>query len=329
MHDLEFSNKPLISLVVPIYNLEEYVGILIDSTLEQTYTHWELVIVNDNSTDSSFDIINSYDDDRIKVINNSKNLGLSGSRNKGIMNSHGDYIQFIDGDDFLEKNALEIEVTHLIHTNADILHFNYNIVTLQRPLTDSEKRLEKISTSEGEYIGNKKLELLFNGSISHFAWSFILKSSIFDCRNNFFPEGRLFEDFSTTYKWLYASRKLYVSDKKLYNYMQRNTSIMHKPQLSHATDIKETVDELDIFASQSIPNLEKNVIRYELPRLLNAYGISLKSENSSKVISDNIRKKILKKIKVVGLHHLRLRDKIKVVLIICNFLQYLYEFKKK
>lgn len=111
--------------------------------------------------------------------------------------------------------------------------------------------------------------------------------------------------------------------------MQRNTSIMHKPQLSHATDIKETVDELDIFASQSIPNLEKNVIRYELPRLLNAYGISLKSENSSKVISDNIRKKILKKIKVVGLHHLRLRDKIKVVLIICNFLQYLYEFKKK
>lgn len=329
MHDLKYDSEPCISLVVPVYNLEKYIGILIDSILKQTYTNWELIIVNDNSTDNSFKVINAYDDDRIKIVNNSKNLGLSGSRNKGILNSKGDYIQFIDGDDSLEKTALEIEVMHLIPKNVDILHFNYNIVTLQRPLTNAEKRLEKISTSEGEYIGNENLELLFNGGISHFAWSFIIKRNIFDDKNNFFPEGRLFEDFATIYKWLYASKKLYVSNKKLYNYMQRNTSIMHKPKLSHATDIEDTVDELDMFVSQYIPSLEKDAIRYELPRLLNAYGISLKSEKKSKTVSNNIRKKILKKIKIVGLHSLRLRDKIKVMLLTGNFLHYFYELKKK
>lgn len=330
MHDLEFSSNPLISLIVSVYNLEEYVRVLIDSILEQTYTHWELILINDDSTDNSFDIMNSYDDDRIKVINNSTNLGPSQSRNKGVISAQGDYIQFIDGDDFLEKNALEVEVRHLIRTHVDMLYFSYNVVALQRPLTATEKRLEKDNLPEGSYIGDKKLKLLFNNTISHFAWSFIVKRNIFDDRNNFFPEDRSYgEDFATIYKWVYASQKLYVLDMKLYNYMQRSTSVMHTPQLKHAIDLEKTVDELDAFSRQYIPSLEKDVLRYEIPRLLNAYGISLKSGNLSETLSNNIRGKVLKKIKVVGIQRFRLRDKIKIMLIKLNFLQCFYKFKQK
>lgn len=104
------AKNQIISLIVPVYNLEKYVGVLIDSVLSQTYPYWELVIINDKSTDNSLSVIKTYHDRRIKVINNEFNMGLSGSRNKGIQVAKGDYIQFIDEDSFLISIALELEI---------------------------------------------------------------------------------------------------------------------------------------------------------------------------------------------------------------------------
>lgn len=173
------AKNQIISLIVPVYNLEKYIGVLIDSVLSQTYPYWELVIINDKSTDNSLRVIKTYHDRRIKVINNEFNMGLSGSRNKGIQVAKGDYIQFIDGDDFLISIASELEIKNLNQTNADLLHFNYNVIAEKRKLSDIERRLEHSYLPEGVYFENDKMNLLFLGEISHYARSFVGKASMF------------------------------------------------------------------------------------------------------------------------------------------------------
>lgn len=143
-----------------------------------------------------------------------------------------------------------------------------------------------------------------------------------------FPNKRLFEDFATIYKWIYAANFLSVLDKKLYNYVQRDGSIMHSPEIKHAIDINQTVQELDVFSEKYVPQLKNNVIKYEMPRLLNAYGISLKSMYSGESLTKKLRQKILSKSKVIGSETLNNRNKLKIFLMRINVLKYGYKFKE-
>lgn len=329
MSNLEQEFQPLISLIVPVHNVGVYLDRLIQSVFEQTYKHWELIFINDNSTDSSADVISGYRDQRIKLIDNSQNLGPSGSRNRGILLSEGDYIQFVDGDDFLDQDALKTEILYLKKSQADILYFNYRVLAPNRTLTAAERRLEKKDILGGEYVEDEQLKLLFSDSISHYPWNFLIKKSIFDNPNNFFPEERYFEDFATIYKWLFSSNKLYLLDKRLYNYVQRSNSTMHTPKINHAADLDRAVVELDEFIQHYKPMLQNNANHYEIPRLLNAYGINLKCEEFSKELENNLRKKLLVKINKIGIHKLSLRNKFKILLIKMNLLSNLYIIKKK
>ena len=96
---------PLISVVVPVYNVEKYVKECIESILEQSFKNFELIIVNDGSTDNSLNRVLEFKDDRIVLINQ-KNMGLSGARNTGIHHAKGKYITFIDSDDWISKDYL-------------------------------------------------------------------------------------------------------------------------------------------------------------------------------------------------------------------------------
>lgn len=103
----------LVSIIMPCYNSDKYISESIDSVLNQTYQNFELIIINDSSTDKTLEIIQSYNDSRIKVINSTVNEGVALSRNKGISASNGTYIAFLDSDDIWEKEKLEKQLTYL------------------------------------------------------------------------------------------------------------------------------------------------------------------------------------------------------------------------
>lgn len=120
-----------VSIIVPVYNAEKYIEACIQSVLKQTYTDWELVLVDDGSTDESINICRSYADKdaRIQVISQ-KNQGVSAARNTGLANAHGEYITFVDSDDELEPVAVELLLNDILSNKADISSAAKSIVTL-------------------------------------------------------------------------------------------------------------------------------------------------------------------------------------------------------
>jgi glycosyltransferase involved in cell wall biosynthesis len=118
------NKNKLFSIIMPCYNAEKYLKQSIDSILKQTYGNWELIIINDSSTDSSLKIINSFKDHRISLIDNLKNEGVAFSRNKGIKMAKGDFIAFIDSDDLWNEKKLFTQLNYL-NRGYDICCSNY------------------------------------------------------------------------------------------------------------------------------------------------------------------------------------------------------------
>ena len=121
-------DKPLISIIVPVYNTENQLKYCIESLINQTYKNIEIVCINDGSTDNSPEILRNYvqKDKRIVLINQ-ENKGVSCARNAGIEKAEGEYILFVDSDDYLEESACKKLINKVIETNADIITFNYKI----------------------------------------------------------------------------------------------------------------------------------------------------------------------------------------------------------
>lgn len=115
-----------ISIIVPCYNVEEYLRQCLDSIVNQTYTNLEIICVNDGSTDNTLSILNEYasNDNRIAIVNQ-KNTGLSGARNAALKRSTGEYIVFVDSDDYIELNTCKIAINEIEKYNSDIVLWNY------------------------------------------------------------------------------------------------------------------------------------------------------------------------------------------------------------
>lgn len=108
------NSKPLISIITPLYNCEHLISFTIESILSQTYTNWELIIIDDNSTDNSFFVANSYNDKRISVYKNELNKGVAYTRNLGLEKSKGNFICFLDSDDYWDSKKLELQLNHIL-----------------------------------------------------------------------------------------------------------------------------------------------------------------------------------------------------------------------
>lgn len=134
----------LVSIIVPMYNAEKYVEDTINSVINQTYTNWEMLIVNDNSTDNSLEIVKKYakNDSRIKIYNNDKNLGVVKSRNKMIEKSNGQFIAFLDSDDYWSSDKLEKQVSHMRNNNLCISGTSYY------QIYENSEKIVKIKTKK-------------------------------------------------------------------------------------------------------------------------------------------------------------------------------------
>ena len=208
------------SIIIPVYNVEEYLDRCLKSILNQTYFNYEVIIVNDGSPDNSDNIIKSYEKEDKRFKGYKKvNGGLSDARNYGLKYATGDYLIFIDADDYIENNYLE-KVNDVLEKNKDIdvLKFKIKLVDEGENLIRMENGLNKEGVTSFEEL--VKLEFLEP------AWSYVYKLSFWKENNFTYLKGMIHEDFGLTPEILMKANKIYYLNSYLYNYVQRNGSIM-------------------------------------------------------------------------------------------------------
>lgn len=215
--------EPLCSIIVPIYNVEALLPRCIDSLIGQQYQNIEIILVNDGSTDSSEAVCREFlnRDSRIKLINK-ENGGLSSARNAGLKLSKGEYIFFVDSDDYVTSDFCSVCVDGFLNHSADVVIFGFNNI-----FVDTNKVIEKHCRKSRVISKEEALKgTLIDGYINSLAWNKAYKRELFD--NIKYPEGMVFEDVGTTYKIFNKANTIYISSNITYNYELRNGSISNK-----------------------------------------------------------------------------------------------------
>lgn len=229
-----------ISVIVPVYNIEKYLPYCLDSIIKQTYDNFEIVLVNDGSTDNCAKICDEYANrnENIVVIHKS-NGGLSDARNCGVDQASGEYVTFIDGDDYVHELYLEMLMVSLISTSAEI-----SLVDLKRVSSFNEKnKINKEKIDVNAYKSREAIEkILYQNFHDVSAAGILIPKSI--AQKNRFPKGRIFEDLFTTYKFFKTANKIAFVHSQLYYYYQRPGSIMHKMTPQYLKDLIEASNNL-------------------------------------------------------------------------------------
>ena len=246
--------KPIISIIVPIYNVERYLSRCIESILNQSFKEFELILVNDGSLDNSGEICDIYasKDDRVKVIHK-KNGGVSSARNVGVSTANGEYIGFVDPDDYIDKEMYYKLYRLCIDNDSNIAICRFN--------REINGKLQNIGSTE-EIIELNNIEAmneLFKGNLYRFS----LCNKLFSkkCFNNVsFPEGRIHEDLSTTYKLFVNSRKASYINYCGYIYVRRENSISTSTYSEKRLQAFIGWDEIIDFMSRNYSELIEQVI---------------------------------------------------------------------
>lgn len=252
------NTTPKISIIVPVYNVEQYIHKCIDSILIQTFTDFELILVDDSSKDTSGEICDEYvkKDSRVIVIHK-ENGGLSSARNAGINIAKGDYFGFVDSDDWININMYEFLYKGIIDYKADIALCRLLHLTGSN---QSYYNNDKISEQEKIMDGDRLLKYLLLFKIDSSSCTKLFKSSIFSTVR--FHEGRNNEDFKLLYEVLSnVSRGIYINEVA-YNYINRNNSITNSISSSYVFDLYENAKEMLDFIKIKKPLLIQEAESY-------------------------------------------------------------------
>lgn len=214
--------EKLISVIIPVYNVEKYLSRCIDSVLKQTYTNYEIILVNDGSTDDSGRICDNYSKTKanIRVIHK-ENAGLSHARNIGIENATGSHVYFLDSDDYITPDCLQVLYENMQGNKASVSCGSFGFFD-DNGLYNEDKSLNKVYT----YVGRDAcVELLYGRKFYTSSCNILLKREI--AIKNLFPIGKFHEDEMTTFRYFLDTPKVVITEKHTYFYYQREGSIMH------------------------------------------------------------------------------------------------------
>jgi glycosyltransferase involved in cell wall biosynthesis len=253
----------LISIIVPIYKVEKYLKKCIESILKQTYKNIEIILVDDGSPDNCGEICDDYKqmDKRIKVIHKN-NGGLSEARNYGIREARGDYLLFVDSDDFIAENICEILINNINKYSADMAICNFYYVFENKKAIKNEMSSKK----DAQVLEKENIirEYFLNYSVDlNVAWNKLYKKDIFKGKNAIlFPVGKLHEDTYIMYKIYYNLNRLVRINEPLYYYRQRNDSIISSFSIKNVEDIIGYIKDYYIF-SKNVDEDLKQMIQIE------------------------------------------------------------------
>ena len=211
-----------VSVIIPCYNTEKYIEKCINSVINQTYKNIEIIVINDNSKDNTLKILNKYKyKNKIKIINNKINRGVGYSRNIGIKKATGDYILFIDSDDFLNtKNDIYNMVKEI--KDNDILFFRFNYYY------ENKIKESKIITKEGKNTKEIFYNMIKNDTFNINSWSKLINKKIIDDNNIYFLEDIYSEDLDFSLNLYMYINKIEISNNIYYNYRQNRENSLTK-----------------------------------------------------------------------------------------------------
>lgn len=221
----------LISVIVPVYNVEKYLDKCLNSLFNQSYSNIEIIAVNDCSTDSSLEILNSYSDRKnLKIINLEKNSGLSAVRNVGLEAASGDLISFVDSDDWLDEDFYRVMLEAMLKYDADVA-----VCGIKRVRNNRERFYLKF---ESEICAEDKFEIfrLCNIPSSCYVWNKLYKSSLIRENNMKFIEGVVYEDLYFTPELLFNAHKVVSVPNVYYYYRRRQEAITGKKSVKNEND---------------------------------------------------------------------------------------------
>lgn len=247
------NEAPMISVIVPIYNVEPYLEKCLASLAGQTYRDFEVVLVDDASPDCSMDIARSFvqGDSRFRIVRHAKNRGLAVARNTGVSEARGALISFVDSDDWVSRDYLETLFDGLTKNNADVS-------VCGRCLAYDDGSSVVLSEVNNQLFSNRVLTreeaLRAMNSYRSFdmsMWGKLWKSELF--KGVTFPEGKLSEDFFVCYKLLWKSSGTFYQSEPLYFYRRRTNSITSGGKIN--LDCLEASEHQLAFIGQNCPDL--------------------------------------------------------------------------
>ena len=256
-------SEPLISVIVPVYNVEGFLDQCLESIVSQSYRHLEILVVDDGSTDSSGAICDRWAerDERIRVIHQ-PNGGLSAARNTALDVMSGEWVIMVDSDDLLHPSAASVLLDAIVGDKADIVVGDYVIVNgNEEPQWPSiNEKIDHRIFSQQEAL----LAIFYQQGLTHSAWARIYRASLFDGIR--YPVGLLYEDLAIIYPLLKKCDKVVKIDNCVYGYRQRESSILgnFSPRRADVLDICEDLENL----TQSE---DKQYVKAVRSRLLSAY----------------------------------------------------------
>ena len=227
------SKNPKVSLIIPVYNVEDYLEKALLSVENQTMENIEVIIVNDGSTDGSSKIIDKFCVRNTNfIVIDQKNKGLSAARNVGLNVSKGKYIAFMDSDDYIEPNFIECLYSAAVKNDADIVCCNFNYYFPEKNM----KVYMPLTSIPGTFSNTKALKkLILDFGVHYFAWNKLCKRSIFFEHNIRFYD-MYFEDIATSPRLFYHADKIVLLGKALYNYTSRKNSILNTMNICKIRD---------------------------------------------------------------------------------------------
>lgn len=267
--------KKMFSIIIPCYNVEKYVVSCVDSILKQTEKDFEIVIINDGSTDNTLEVIqkNYSNNEYIKIIDQ-KNGGLSKARNTGIKNSTGKYLCFVDSDDYWnDNNALRKIKAYIIDNDKDII-----VIGNTKFFENDEKIVPKKSIN---YKGQGVEYLIKTNYFKACAWDKIVKRELVVNKNNYFPDGLFSEDIIWCGKLLEETLNVGCLEENFYMYRQRVGSITKSVKEKNIKDMIQMIHNFDGIDN----NIVKSFLAYE-------YSVAL-GLVSTKNVKNNISKETL------------------------------------
>lgn len=311
----------LISIIVPVYNVVEYLDKCMESLLFQTYTNIEIVVVNDGSTDKSYEKCLEYSrkDDRIKLYDK-ENGGLSDARNYGIKKATGEYVTCVDSDDYVDSDYIEYLYELICKYGTDVSVAQHRVV--------GNDFVKDFGNQGDEVLTDKECisRMLYHDVIDTSAWAKLYRRDMFD--DILYPVGKLFEDISTTYKLFIKSGKVAVGYESKYNYVYRKTSIVNSKFNIKKLELMEMTDLMAKEVEEKYPDLKRAIIRRQVYSRISTLNqlVSVDGEYASKV--NEIIAYIKSRAKIVITDkQAPMRDKIAIILLSVSYKLYKFTWK--
>jgi len=247
-------SRPLVSVIIPVYNVRSFLTQALDSVVHQTYTNLDIIVIDDGSTDGSGEICDQYaqKDKRVVVIHQD-NKGLSAARNAGLDRAQGAMVAFLDSDDAYDFSFIESMVSVMVREGADIVICRYSVHKTMSAMEKGNCRQTEPAIRPGKYDRDDAIRALFDGSLNFSVWNKLYTRGIWGAKR--FPDGHVYEDVEITYRLYAQSHRVFVLDTPLYMYRGRTGSIVATASIKNMEDRLLSRSRSEAFIRDNTPDV--------------------------------------------------------------------------